>query len=168
MPNTFTLISSQTLASPAASITFSSIPATYTDLKIFMSAKSNDSVAQGQYMFFNGVNSSVSSKYLIGDGSSPATGSLTYMYIASIFGTNGTANAFNNTEIYIPNAFGTAPKIYSTDGGAENNGTTAYTNIITGLSSNTTSAITSITISTQGSSSMITGSTFYLYGIKNS
>ena len=42
--NTYTLISSNVLASSAATVTFSSIPATYTDLVLRVSARNNDGV----------------------------------------------------------------------------------------------------------------------------
>jgi hypothetical protein len=42
MASTYTLISSQVLGSNTASITFSSIPGTYTDLTLRVSARSDD------------------------------------------------------------------------------------------------------------------------------
>lgn len=41
MANTYTLISSNTLTSSAASVTFSSIPATYTDLVLRISSRTD-------------------------------------------------------------------------------------------------------------------------------
>jgi hypothetical protein len=42
MANTYTLIESQVLGSSAASVTFSAIPATYTDLVLKFSSRNDD------------------------------------------------------------------------------------------------------------------------------
>lgn len=145
--------------------TFSNIPADFTDLKIIVSAKSTDTGAQGQYMYFNGINSDVSSKYQIASDSSVSGGDLSYMYVGSAFGTNGTSGVFNNTEIYIPNYLGSQYKCYSARNVAEANTNTTFINMIAGICTNNTNAITSISISTQGSNVLIENSTFTLYGI---
>ena len=54
MANTYTLIQAQTLVSSAASVTFSSIPGTYTDLKIVASSR-NASTFGTSYVRFNGT-----------------------------------------------------------------------------------------------------------------
>jgi len=147
----------------ASSVTFNNIPQTgYTDLKVVVSAKGTDSAARGMLIAFNGSSSTFSGKYLIGDGSSPSSGSLA-QYVGSIFGTGGTANTFNNTEIYIPNYLGSQQKSFSVDNVAENNGSTGYANIIAGLWA-TTSAISSINLSIQVGS-FIQYSTFSLYAL---
>jgi len=147
----------------ASSVTFNNIPQTgYTDLKLVVSAKGTDSAARGMLIAFNGSSSTFSGKYLIGDGSSPSSGSLA-QYVGSIFGTGGTANTFNNTEIYIPNYLGSQQKSFSVDNVAENNGSTGYANIIAGLWA-TTSAISSINLSIQVGS-FIQYSTFSLYAL---
>jgi len=150
-------------AAGASSVTFNNIPQTgYTDLKVVVSAKGTDSAARGMLIAFNGSSSTFSGKYLIGDGSSPSSGSLA-QYVGSIFGTGGTANTFNNTEIYIPNYLGSQQKSFSVDNVAENNGSTGYANIIAGLWA-TTSAISSINLSIQVGS-FIQYSTFSLYAL---
>ena len=54
MATTYTLITSQTLASSAASVTFSSIPSTYTDLVLRVSARTdNAAVSDGFYVGLN-------------------------------------------------------------------------------------------------------------------
>ena len=71
MATTYQAIASQVLASTAASVTFSSIPGTYTDLKLVFSMRSNASnFFDYPYLAFNGDSSTnYSSLYLRGDGS---------------------------------------------------------------------------------------------------
>lgn len=167
MPNTFTLIEAKTITTPSASVVFSSIPATYTDLKILYTGKTTDAAAQGTSMNFNGSTSNVQSMYIIGDGANPGTGTLNYMYVGSVFGTNGTADVFSANEIYIPNYTSSQIKSYIMMNAAETSGATGYGNVIVGRDSGVTAALTSVTINT-GGGNFIANSTFYLYGIKSS
>jgi len=171
MANTMTLISSQILASSAASVTFSSIPSTYTDLKLIASVRSDGSYF-GEYalLSINGTSTSTdwSGKYMQGDGSSVGAASLAN-YALGVSGTSNTASAFSNNEIYIPNYNSTTAKSINCDSVTENNGTTSYTKIsghlwnVTGSSS----PITSFTLSVNGGANFVQYSSFYLYGIKN-
>jgi hypothetical protein len=144
----------------AASIDFTSIPQTYTDLKIVISGRSSSTPAEGMYIAFNGSTSNFSGRYLIGDGANASSGVLA-RYVGSIFGAVGTANVFNNTEVYIPNYTSSNNKSFSVDNVAENNATTGYQNLIAGLWSSS-SAITSISITCTG---FTQHSTATLYGI---
>ena len=164
MANTYTLIASNTVGSGgAASVTFSSIPATYTDLVVKMSARSSSTNAEGVYISLNGSAANFTGRYLLGDGTSASSGVLA-QYVGSIFAAVGTANTFNNTDIYLPNYTSSNYKSFSVDNVAENNATTGYQNLIAGLWS-ITSTITSLTLTCTG---FVQYSTFYLYGIKNS
>jgi hypothetical protein len=147
----------------ASNVTFSPIPSTYTDLCLKISARSSSTPAEGMYLSFNGSSASFTGRYLIGDGTNASSGVLA-QYVGSIFGTVGTANVFNNTEIYVPNYTSSNNKSFFVDNVAESNATTAYGNLITGLWSNS-AAITSIAVTCTGFAQY---STFYLYGIKNS
>jgi hypothetical protein len=170
MANTYTLITSNTVGSGGvASVTFSSIPATYTDLLV--KASWRDAQAQiygGLFYYFNGLTTNRTNKYLEGNGASAVSGSAgsnTKMYVGSGDGASATANTFANGEIYIPNYAGSNNKSSSADGVGENNGTTAYANLNANLWSST-AAITDITF--VGDTTLLQYSTFYLYGIKNS
>jgi hypothetical protein len=170
MANTMTLIEAKTLASSATSITFSSIPQTYTDLKLVTSARmSLNSTAYG--LNFNGSTSGYSYKRLWGDGSTANSGqgsSLTIMEgILALSQLSNTANTFGSAEIYIPNYTSGNNKSVSVDALLETNGTSAYTELYAGLWGNT-AAITSILITPADSGSFVQYSTFYLYGIKSS
>ena len=68
--NTYTLIEKIVVgAAGASSITFTSIPQTYTDLKVVASAR-NTGNGSGQYLTFNGSSTSYSAKRLIANNGS--------------------------------------------------------------------------------------------------
>jgi len=163
MPNTFELIASSTVGSGgAASIDFTSIPSTFTDLCLKVSARDGDS-NWVLNMKFN--NSDGSTRYLQGNGSAAESGTQGDMRF--IVNSNGsTANTFGNAEIYIPNYAGSTNKSFSIDAVSEANATTAFMRLIAGLWSNT-AAINRITLSNIASGNIPQYSTAYLYGVKN-
>lgn len=168
MANTYTLIASNTLASASPSITFSSIPSTYTDLQILCSVRgtvASDTLA----LTFNSSTTSYTGMTLYGSGSAVATASLTgltYGWAGTINPSTYTASTFASHSIYIPNYAASNYKSFSVDSVVENNATAAlYMTLTAGLWSNT-SAITSIGVATSGANNMAQYSTFYLYGIK--
>lgn len=165
MANTFELIASSTVGSGgAASIDFTSIPSTYTDLCIKVSVR-NSSTQDQVIMKVNGSATSLSSRLLYGNGSSAASASLTTGYVGTSVNSSITASVFNNMEIYIPNYAGSSNKSASSDSVMENNGTLSYAVLNAWLWSNT-AAITSISLSPD-SGNFIQYSTAYLYGVKN-
>jgi hypothetical protein len=165
---TYTLISSNVLASSAASVTFSAIPATYTDLVLRASMRSSTGTITTQpNITFNGVGgTSYSRTFLQGVGTTPSSGrnSSTNAQIPYIMnGNTSTASTFSNAEIYIPNYTVAINKQISIFGVVENNSATANSiDTEAGLFTDTT-AITSITLT----ASFVSGCTFYLYGISN-
>jgi hypothetical protein len=167
MANTYTLIEAKTLTTTTASVTFSSIPATYTDLKIMWSGRTtNSGVVSGTTLTLNGSNTD-STRYLQGDGSAIASGSSAALNAGVSGGNTATASTFSNGDVYIPNYTSTNSKSFSVDAVTENNSTSAFTYLGASLSTLAT-AITSITIAPNDASSFVQYSTFYLYGIKNS
>jgi hypothetical protein len=174
------LISSQTLGSSAASVTFSSIPSTYTDLCVKWSTRSDNATIWVNYARLKiNTNSGVSSiTYIAGNGATAssfnasAIGSTGFYPITNAAGSvmsnsaGNTTSTFDNVEIYIPSYTASQNKPLSTYGVAEQNATTAYIVAGAGLE-RSTSAITSLTIINDGVN-FVTNSTFYLYGIKNS
>lgn len=168
MANTYTLIQAQTLASSAASVTFSSIPATFTDLLLRISAR-NTSTGGDCVITFNGSASSYTNKILTGNGTaaSSTAGSITGLD-SELVPSSYTASTFSNSDVYIPNYLSTSnSKSVSIDTVSENNAATAYADFIAGLWAATPAAITSITC-TPNANNFAQYSTFYLYGIKNS
>lgn len=169
MPSTYTLISSNVLASSAASVTFSAIPSTYTDLVLRVSNRLTSATVDSNVVItFNGITTNTHSvTYLYGNGASAASGR--FSNFASILatyasqGTTSTSNTFASFELYIPSYTASQNKPLSIDSAIENNATTAYRNVTAGLWRNT-AAISSITLE----DAFASGSSFYLYGIKNS
>jgi hypothetical protein len=166
MATTYEIIDKVVLTGTQASITFSSIPSTYTDLLIKTSARgSYVGVANSQSISLNGSTSNFSGRYLQGNGSSVSSGTST-QYVGDIDAAGATSNTFNNAEIYIPNYTSSNYKSISVDSVTETNATTIYATLVTVLWSNT-AAINSITL-TDDAGNYVSGSSFYLYGIKNS
>ena len=152
------------LNASAASVTFANIPQTgYTDLKVVVSARSDQSGIQAVNIAFNGSTANQTYRSIFGDGSSAASYSGTNPQIQYIPGTSQTANTFNNAEMYIPNYREATNKSFSIDQVQETNATTAYIVPLAGLWSNT-AAITSLTF-TPANGNLVANSTFSLYGI---
>jgi len=172
MANTFILIASSTVgAGGAASIDFTSIPSTYTDLVILYSGRSTSNAGQTWAPIratFNGSSSTWSNRAIYGDGSSASSGNSSSL---SEFGqassSLSTSSTFSNGSIYIPNYAGSTNKSSSTDAVSENNGTSALASLTADLWS-TTSAITSISLQIPSAYGLFAQySTAYLYGVKN-
>lgn len=174
MANTYTALATVTVGSGgAADITFSSIPATYTDLLMVASTRSTVS---GTYdtmaMQFNGSTASnYSARLLYGDGASAASASSSSNSFINFAGyavaSLATSNTFSNNVFYIPNYTSSNAKSLSIDGVTENNGTTALADLTAGLWS-LTNAITSIKLYSANAGNFAQYSTATLYGIKNS
>ena len=166
MPNTFELISAVTVGSGgASSIDFTSIPSTYTDLCLKVSVRCSQSQVYGEFQIaFNNIGTSFSTRLLEGNGGSVASYTASRR-IGVATGANATASTFGNAEIYIPNYAGSTNKSFSVDGVSENNGTSAWSDLVAGLWSNT-SAINQVTVSPE-TGTFLQYSTAYLYGVKN-
>jgi hypothetical protein len=173
MPNTYTLISSNVLSSTAASVTFSAIPATFTDLVLKMSFRgSNGGQIYDDINFrFNSTNNNYSGTRLTGDGSAAAssnTSNATNLRIPYFgAGSTSTTSTFSSAELYIPNYNSANQKPFGGFGTGENNSSTSYMNAIAALWGQT-AAINEIQIFAYTSANFVAGSSFYLYGIKNS
>jgi hypothetical protein len=170
MPATYTLISSNVLTSSAASVTFSAIPATYTDLVVKISSRS-DAAAIGNNieLQFNGDTATNYSTTTVGGNGATASSqnSSSNDHTAQFngnTGANATATTFSNTEVYIPSYTVSQNKPIGGISASENNATTGFNAANAGLWRNT-AAITSILINTSGN--FVSGSSFYLYGISN-
>jgi hypothetical protein len=151
----------------AASVSFSSIPSTYTDLVVKLSARNTyAALSDWVQIQFNGSGSSYSYRVLQGAGSgTPASYNGTSQYAGDAPAANSTASTFGNWELYVPNYAGATNKSYSIDAVTENNGTDAIADLDAGLWSDT-SAITSITL-TLRNGNFAQHSTAYLYGVSN-
>lgn len=169
MATTYTLIASSTVGSGgSATISFSSIPSTYTDLKLVYSARNTVSGTQEFVkVTFNSNTSNYSLRSLQGDGSAASSNNWSFQWIGYAVGSTATASTFSNGEIYIPNYNSSNNKSFSSDNVAENNTTNAQSIMAANLWANT-AAITSIDITMQGGYDFVQYSSFYLYGISSS
>jgi hypothetical protein len=160
-----TLVALQTVtvgAGGSASISFSSIPQTYTDLKLVISPRNTAANNYGT-ITFNGSSSSFSRIILYGTGSSTASTAPNNAESLTINDSGTTASTFANYEMYIPNYASSNYKSFSIDSVTENNGTVAYQIMHAGVWSNT-AAITSLTITAAGGN-LAQYSTATLYGV---
>ena len=164
---TMTLIESKTLGTAQASIEFTSIPQTFTDLVAVCSIRTNRAANEDQVQIaINGVTTNQNSRELFGTGSGVGTGTtaLIFFYAAAA---NATSNTFGNGAVYIPNYTGSTNKSFSMDSVGENNATAAYQHIGAGLWSQTT-AISSLRFEPRpalGGTQLLAGSIISLYGI---
>jgi hypothetical protein len=166
MANTFIQIGSVTVGSGgAATMDFTSIPATYTDLLLVCSSRTA-SVASIDNLVIkpNGATTSQTAIRLQGTGSAAASSTATSFPPVNNAATS-TASTFTSTQIYFPNYSGSTNKSLSIDNVQEDNAATAYAQMWAGLWSST-AAISSINLATSSGSNFVQHSTATLYGIK--
>jgi hypothetical protein len=176
MPATYTLISSNVLTSTAASVTFSAIPATYTDLVVRATMRTNDSSTEDQVKFK--INNSTSNIYsyrylggwgasgVLNDSASNTNPSTSGNLLRAADGNTATSNTFSSVEIYIPSYTVSQNKPFSSFAAQETNATSAFINLQANLFSSTT-AVSELNFAPQNGANFLSGSSFYLYGISN-
>jgi len=172
MANTFELIASSTVGSGgAANINFTSIPATFTDLQVVASLRTDGTFGNPWYDSYITVNGTdLSWRDIISTGTSASSRNAATEFVTlGVTSSGATASTFGNISFYIPNYAGSNNKSASMDGVAENNASGNGMGLTAGLYSSS-SAITSITITPYNSPTVKFAqySTAYLYGIKNS
>ena len=152
----------------AASIEFTSIPATYTDLVLVTSLRSNRAspdTEDSAKIELNSLTTNFSWRRLRGDGANVNSGSGTDNLLIQNQNAGGTtSNTFSNAQVYFPNYTSAANKSISVDSVNENNATTAWALILAALWSNT-SSITSIAIKPNVGTAWVQYSSASLYGI---
>jgi len=172
MALTYRAIATYTVDSAgAASIDFTVIPQTYTDLAVMTSIRGNQDNGIIYYLRFNGDSgTNYSNRYILKDSSDPTPQtandtSQNKMFLGIVGGATPTASTFSNDLIYIPNYTSSNNKSLSFDGAMENNSTTQWMSLTAGIWSNS-APITSISIF-PNTNVWIQHSTATLYGIKN-
>lgn len=145
---TLSLVSTVTVgAGGAASIDFTGIPQTGTDLLLTVAVRGADTDGWVRINSDSGTN--YSTRELRGNGTSAASASLTSQTAMSLRNavnpTTWTANTFSNATLYIPNYTGSLAKSGSVDFVTENNATAANMGIIANLWTGT-AAITSLSL----------------------
>jgi hypothetical protein len=164
------LISSAVVGSGgAASMSFTSIPQTFTDLLIVISARHNTTGSDNIIAQLNGTTSGYTFRYLGGSGTGvenytqSSLGFSSGMPCGNIGGTSYTASTFNSASFYLANYTDANAKRATAEGAFENNSTSAFMSF-TSSTSTVTAAVTSITIK-PAFTSFVEHSTAYLYGI---
>jgi hypothetical protein len=162
MPATYEPISTQTIGTAVASVTFSSIPQTYTDLVLVFAGSSASLGTDSIDIQFNGdTTTNYSNTFLSGNGSSASSGRNTgfnYGVGALITSTeiaNSTWNIFNYTNT---TTFKTVLVRGNIAGALLRQGVTLWRK--------TPEAITSILLKNDTAQNFAVGCTFTLYGIK--
>jgi hypothetical protein len=171
MANTYVQIGSTVTVGSggAANMEFTSIPATYTDLIVVASMRSDAAVVSPNVKLqFNGSTTGYSERLVYGNGSAAASANRASTEIIYIYGngSSATASTFGSLNVYIPNYASSNNKSVSADTVNENNATAATAGLDAGLWSNS-AAITSIRL-TPDSGSFVQYTTASLYGIKSS
>jgi hypothetical protein len=164
MPATYEPIATQTLGSAAATITFSSIPSTYTDLRLAIVGQYTTGGGNTRITFNSDTASNYSSTRIAGDGTSASSDRLTSQTFQRL--------SFNGNSSTIPNfltvdVFSYAGSTFKTsliESSEDQNGSGTIIRLA-GLYQST-SAISSVQISLS-SSTMAAGTIATLYGIKN-
>jgi hypothetical protein len=165
-------IATTTLSTATASVTFSSIPSTYTHLQVRLFGRSNRAtVASGDWVQFQ-FNSDTAANYsghgMVGDGSSAsasANANSSTMETVRFAGAASIANGFGAIIVDVLDYTNTSKyKTLRALGGYDDNGA-GIVGIYSGSWRNT-NAITSITITPGGGTTFNQYSSFALYGIK--
>ena len=170
---TYTLISSNVLSSSTTSVTFSSIPATYTDLVVRASIRSVANGTNIRVKVNNLTTSIYSSTFVFGDSTTAYSGrksTATYLILDDNSVPNSsTASTFNSFELYLPSYTASQNKPLASFYTQENNASTAGSSYISANAGliRTTAAITEIYFDLESLGSIATGSSFYLYVISN-
>ena len=161
--NTYEAIFTDTLASAQASVTFSSIPSTYTDLVLVCNYATSASTGNALLTFNSDTTALYSETAVVGNGTSATSSrdSAQNSIPISWFGTNSTADRVE--LIYNIQNYANTSTFKTTVG--RFNLSERGTGAIVGLY-RSTSAINSLTI-TNGNNNFAIGSTFNLYGVKN-
>jgi hypothetical protein len=159
-----TLISTTTVgAGGVASITFSSIPADYTDLLLVLSGRSTAApTLDSPYFTLNSTGSS--GIRLEGTGSTVGSYSTASNHIIGYLpAASTTSNTFGNISMLIPNYAASAAKVILIDGVMENNASSSYSTVIGARCANT-SPVTTLSL-TGGSGNFAQYTVASLYGI---
>lgn len=176
MPVTYYKIATVTVATAtSASIEFTSIPQTYTDLLIKLTARTDRaSINSDIYAQFNNrttANYSFERFYTSGAGavSDGLANNASGGFVGFASGASATSNTFGAGQIYIGNYTSSTNKSFFGYGAVGANSTTPYIENISSLwNYSPAEAITSIKLLDYNSANFVLNSTATLYGIKNS
>lgn len=155
---TYSLINSTTLGSANTTITFSSIPATFTDLVIVCSLSASAATYSG--IRFNG---DTASNYSLTDMYGTGSSAISSRQSNITGGGSGDTSGTGTVLIYQINDYSNATTYKTVIG---RNGSPS-TNVVASVSLwRSTAAVNSITLYTVSANNWLAGSTFKLYGIQ--
>lgn len=160
MPSTYSPIATTTLSSAASTITFSSIPNTYTDLRLTIVATSS---ASNIYINFNSdTGSNYSVTRIDGDGSAASSVAQSNLSEARLYGLNSSTPTFYTMDIF--SYAGSTNKTFLAESNGDLNGS-GFVRRYVELWRNT-AAINTILLTASGGT-FSTNTTATLYGIKS-
>lgn len=165
LPSTYTPIATTTANGSVSSITFSSIPSTYTDLVLISSAAIATGAEDLRIRFNSDTASNYSFTYMSGTGTSAVSSRSSNMTFITVDNYGYLTTSSNNISIVNIQNYANTTTYKTTVGRSGNAGT--GTDAIAGMW-RSTAAINSITLLNSGTGGInfATGSTFTLYGIK--
>lgn len=150
-------------AGGAASIDFASIPATYTDLLLVVSARVDSGATQDMALRFNGSSIGYGDYTLMGNGSS-VYNQASYTdktMLLPVPGSLATTNLYSSTSVYIPNYLSSTNKTIHVEGVVGS----GWMGFVAGTWTST-SAITSLSIiRAYGTYNYLQNTTATLYGV---
>ena len=173
MAATHTLIQTYRLSSAQSTITFSSIPQTYTDLKVYVSSRSTLTGSPRRYIDCNINGSSANNTYIRSIAYSTSSYTTDYDPTNSNWSVqtaaDAAANTFSQGEYYFSNYTNTTDnKAGQFTGGALGDTNNDHMVGVWGAYRTSNSAITSISFVSGDSGNFAANTVFALYGIKNS
>jgi len=162
---TMTLIETKTLGVAAATIDFTSIPSTFTDLLFLISARSTTTGTSVEpcLISFNSITSGFAAITIDGTGTTTASTTVTSRIAFNAPRAGTTANTFGNVSVYVLNYASSANKALTSESVTENNATEAHQNAIHTVWTNT--AVISSVAFTATANNFAIGSSISLYGI---
>ena len=173
MANTYVALAKATLTSDAASIELTAISGTYTDLLLVGNGRADYAASTARQIRLV-INSDTGTNYskiqVYGNGatvSNEIASATANMNFFSVAADSTTASTFGSFEFYIAGYSTANNKPISTSIANENNSTTGYNQMGAGLY-RSSSAITSLKLDFQAGNNFKSGTTIWLYGIKNS
>ena len=161
MPKTYEPIASTSLPSGGTSVTFSSIPQTYTDLVLIVNSKIATSEDAHALQFNSDTGGNYSSTGIVGNGSS----AFSYAGTNSVAVDGGRVGDAWCTSIFNIMNYANTTTYKSVLAKGSSTSTSSYV----GLSASvwrSTAAISTILVKVYGGQTMSAGTTFVLYGIK--
>jgi hypothetical protein len=166
------LIASSTLTSTASTISFTSIPQTYNDLVLRFSTRGNATDSADSWdsaIKFNTSSANQTFISLRGDGSGVNYNSLTDRMLRVSVPSNWGSVIFSCGELRVVRYTESVSKAFSVDATISNNTSNQAAQIMIAGQWAQNAAVTQIDLVASGTgNSFVSGSSVYLYGIKNS